>query len=157
MGTRWNRLSEAVLTSTHNLCFVAKIRKYVYPSKPHFFSIKVRCKGVFVTRTCYPDVGFKYAISIHFREIHGGSMTRSCILGREHSYKRLNQKLICSQLSQTKKLIRNVLFARKLIAEFAVLNNSSSTFGRSVFVCRLYGVFICRYIGDSVLSCQVLG
>ena len=48
-------LSEAVLTSTHNLCFVAKIRKYVYPSKPNFFSIKVGCKGVFVTRTYYPD------------------------------------------------------------------------------------------------------
>ena len=27
MGTRKNRLGEAVLTSTHNLCFGAKIRK----------------------------------------------------------------------------------------------------------------------------------
>ena len=26
-GTRLNRLIEAVLTSTHNLCFIAKIRK----------------------------------------------------------------------------------------------------------------------------------
>ena len=30
-------------------------KKYVYPSKPHFFYIKVGCKGVFITRTCYPD------------------------------------------------------------------------------------------------------
>ena len=27
---------EAVLTSTHDLCFRAKIRKNVYPCKPHF-------------------------------------------------------------------------------------------------------------------------
>ena len=45
----------AVLTSTHNLCFGAKLEKYVNPSKPHFFYIKVGCKGVFITRTCYPD------------------------------------------------------------------------------------------------------
>ena len=42
-------LSEAVLTSTHNLCFRAKIRKIM------FYYIKVGCKGVFITRTCYHD------------------------------------------------------------------------------------------------------
>ena len=31
-------------------------KKYVYSSKPHFFYIKVGCKGVFITQTCYPDV-----------------------------------------------------------------------------------------------------
>ena len=41
--------------STHNLCFRAKIRKNVYPSKPQFYYIKVGCKGVFVTRTCFRD------------------------------------------------------------------------------------------------------
>ena len=51
VGTRWNRLIEAVLTSTHNLCFGAKIRKKVYPCKPWFYYIKVGCKGVFVTQT----------------------------------------------------------------------------------------------------------
>ena len=56
MGTRKNRHSEAVLTSTHNLCFGAKIRKNVYPCKPQFYYIKVGCKGVFVTRTCFRDV-----------------------------------------------------------------------------------------------------
>ena len=42
-------------TSTHNLCFGAKIRKKVYPCKPQFYYIKVGCKGVFVTRTCFRD------------------------------------------------------------------------------------------------------
>ena len=31
VGTRSNRLSKAVLTSTHNLCFGAKIRKICIP------------------------------------------------------------------------------------------------------------------------------
>ena len=42
--------------STHNLCFEAKIRKIVYPCKPQFYYIKVGCKGVFVTQTCFHDV-----------------------------------------------------------------------------------------------------
>ena len=41
--------------STHNLCFRAKIRKNVYPCTPQFYYIKVGCKGVYITRTCYPD------------------------------------------------------------------------------------------------------
>ena len=47
---------EAVLTSTHDLCFRAKIRKNVYPCKPQFYYIKVGCKGVYHTWTCYHDV-----------------------------------------------------------------------------------------------------
>ena len=58
-GYTFNRLSEAVLTSTHNLCFRAKIRKNVYPCKPQFYYIKVGCKGVYITRTCYPDECYK--------------------------------------------------------------------------------------------------
>ena len=50
---RW--YTEAVLTSTHDLCFRAKIRKKVYPCKPQFYYIKVGCKGVFITRTCLHD------------------------------------------------------------------------------------------------------
>ena len=42
--------------STHNQCFRAKIRKNVYPGKPQFYYVKVGCKGVFVTRTCFHDV-----------------------------------------------------------------------------------------------------
>ena len=54
--------NEAVLTSTHNLCFRAKIRKNVYPCKPQFYYIRVGCKGVFVTRTCFPDVAEPYLV-----------------------------------------------------------------------------------------------
>ena len=59
MGTRKNRLSKAVLTSTHNLCFRAKIRINVYPCKPQFYYIKVGCKGVYITRTCFRDACLK--------------------------------------------------------------------------------------------------
>ena len=48
--------NEAVLTRIHNLCFRAKIRKNEYPCKPQFYYIKVGCKGVYIIRTCYPDV-----------------------------------------------------------------------------------------------------
>ena len=58
VGTRKNRLNEAFFTCTHNLCFGAKIRKNVYPCKPQFFYIKVGCKSVFVTRTCFRDAKF---------------------------------------------------------------------------------------------------
>ena len=36
MGTRWNRLVEAVLTSTHNLCFKQKYEKYQSFSSENF-------------------------------------------------------------------------------------------------------------------------
>ena len=49
--------TEAVQTSTHNLCFRAKIRKYVYPCKPQFYYIKEGCKAVHITWACYPDDG----------------------------------------------------------------------------------------------------
>ena len=49
VGTCLNRLIEA---STHNLCFRAKIRKQMYT---RFTIIKVGCKGVYITRICYPD------------------------------------------------------------------------------------------------------
>ena len=42
--------------STQNLWFRAKIKKNEYPCKPQFYYIKVGCKGVFITRTCYHDV-----------------------------------------------------------------------------------------------------
>ena len=47
--------------STHNLCFGAKIRKKVYPCKPQFYCIKVGIKGVFIARTCFPDVKYPKA------------------------------------------------------------------------------------------------
>ena len=49
-------VTEAVLTSTHNICLREKIRKNVNSYKPQFYYIKVGCKGFFVTRTCFRDV-----------------------------------------------------------------------------------------------------
>ena len=40
-------LDEAVLTSTHNLCFWAEITKNnVYPSKPQFYYVELGFMGV---------------------------------------------------------------------------------------------------------------
>ena len=36
--------------------FWSKNKKKEYPCKPQFYYIKVGCKGVFVTRTCFRDV-----------------------------------------------------------------------------------------------------
>ena len=43
---------EVVLTSTHDLCFRRKNNKMYTPCKPQFYCIKVRCKGVLITRAC---------------------------------------------------------------------------------------------------------
>ena len=46
---------EAVLTSTHNLCFKAKLEYNVYPCITQFYYIKVRCMGVYSTQICKYD------------------------------------------------------------------------------------------------------
>ena len=54
----WVHVAEAVLTSTHNLCFGSKIRKKnrytsLYPSFATD-DVKVGFKGVYMLRACYP-------------------------------------------------------------------------------------------------------
>ena len=56
MGTCKNRLAEAVLSSTHNLCFGAKIRKIGIPLHNPVLLYKMGYKGVYITRTCFRDV-----------------------------------------------------------------------------------------------------
>ena len=46
----------AVLTSTHNLCFGAKIRKICKPLYTPVCYIKVGFEGVYISRACFPDV-----------------------------------------------------------------------------------------------------
>ena len=46
---------KAVRTSTHNLCFGAKIRKIGIPLHTTVCYIKVGSKGVYITRTCFRD------------------------------------------------------------------------------------------------------
>ena len=45
VGTRSNRLKEAVLTSTHNLCFRSKIRNMYTPVNPSFTLLKWGVRG----------------------------------------------------------------------------------------------------------------
>ena len=47
MVTRYNRLTEAVSTSTHILCFGAKIKVHIPLHTPGF-------EGLFIIRTCFP-------------------------------------------------------------------------------------------------------
>ena len=49
-------------------------KKNVYPSKPHFFYIKVGCKGVFITRTCYPDDRGLFCLLLHKKHCSGCSV-----------------------------------------------------------------------------------
>ena len=41
--------------STHNICFGSKIRKIGITLQTQFYYIKVGFKGVYISRTCYPD------------------------------------------------------------------------------------------------------
>ena len=50
-----------VLTSTHNLCFGAKIRKIGMPLYTPLFYIKLGYEGVFIARTCFPDGNVLYS------------------------------------------------------------------------------------------------
>ena len=47
---------EAVLTCTHNVCFGEKIRRIGIPLHTQFCYIKVGFTGVYIARTCFPDV-----------------------------------------------------------------------------------------------------
>ena len=42
--------------------FWSKNNKKVYPCKTLFFYINVRYKGVYISRTCYPDVSILYLV-----------------------------------------------------------------------------------------------
>ena len=42
--------------STHNLCFGAKLSKISKPLQTPVFYIKVVFKGVYISRTCFPEV-----------------------------------------------------------------------------------------------------
>ena len=55
MDTSLNRLADAVLTSTNNLCFGAKIRKTGIPMQTTVYLYKGMFKGVYITWICFPD------------------------------------------------------------------------------------------------------
>ena len=54
-GTRWNRLGEAVLTSTHNLCFEQKSEKYQNLLSEIFHSFGGKIFSIF-EKACFRNV-----------------------------------------------------------------------------------------------------
>ena len=61
--------AEAVLTSTHNVCFGSKLRILDIPLQTPFSLayIKVGFKGVYISRTCFPD---DYVFSMTLNDIY---------------------------------------------------------------------------------------
>ena len=57
MGTRLNRLGEAVLTSTCNLCFEQKYEKYQYFLSEHFQFLVVKF-SIYLDRRVFVMVKF---------------------------------------------------------------------------------------------------
>ena len=55
MGTRWNRLNEAVLTCTHNLCFEQKHEnsQTISTENCHFYSGE---KSLYIAWACFRNV-----------------------------------------------------------------------------------------------------
>ena len=62
-------MGEAVLTSTHNLCYGAKIRKIGIPLHTPVLLYKMGFKGVFIARTCFPDEMSCYFSFNHFLHV----------------------------------------------------------------------------------------
>ena len=82
--------------------FWSKNKKKVYPCKPQFYYIKVGCKGVFVTRTCFRDV-----VLLHVLSRHGGpsqvfekfATIQSMFVSLQRSIRR-NRQYICKSRGQ---------------------------------------------------------
>ena len=53
--------------------FYSKNKKNVHLCKPKFYYINVGCKGVYITRTCYPDDLFGLLLFV------GSKQLRSCL------------------------------------------------------------------------------
>ena len=58
--------------------FWSKNKKNVYPCKPQFYFIKVGCKGVSITRTCYPGVCFGVMSVFFFQQKKDSSKDMVC-------------------------------------------------------------------------------
>ena len=94
VGTCKNRLAEAVLTSTHNVCIRSKIRKLGAPCKPQFFYIKLGLETVYISRTCIPDVfSFSYARVNNFT-VMSTNISRLLSLDHHKCLERTEAKLL---------------------------------------------------------------
>ena len=80
MGTRYNRLAEAVLTSTHYLCFEQKYEQYqnVYLKIFFFFFLLVKF-SVYLKKLCFRNVyrellSYSYTIAVQIYKIFGSNV-----------------------------------------------------------------------------------
>ena len=64
VGTRSNRLAEAVLTSAHNVYFGSKIRKVDIPLQTPYLLYKSGVTGVYISRTYFPDDCLRLPMSL---------------------------------------------------------------------------------------------
>ena len=77
-------------------------KKRVYPCKPQFYYIKVVCKGVFVTRTCFRDVVFAYFFTFTFDVLESAEQSRDrcddVLYGKPSSMTRIPESLFSTNL-----------------------------------------------------------
>ena len=73
MGTHWNRLAEAVLTSTTIYVLSRNKKNNVYPCKPQFYYIKVGFKGVKIIYVYFRDVDTSGSSAYVFIALKGQS------------------------------------------------------------------------------------
>ena len=73
MGTRKNRLGEAVLTSTHNLCFEQKCDniRFFFLKKIQFLVLKF---SIYLNRRVFVMVHFVKETIINIKKNHHGSL-----------------------------------------------------------------------------------
>ena len=64
MGTRLNRLGEAVLTSTHNLCFEQKYENYQNFSSENFHFLVVKI-SVYLKRHVFVMVAYNFVLNLN--------------------------------------------------------------------------------------------
>ena len=66
MGTRWNRLAEAVLTSTYNLCFEQAYEIYMKFLSENFQFLEVKF-SIYLNRPVFVMIWLKVKYNIPYR------------------------------------------------------------------------------------------
>ena len=69
MGTRWNRLTEAVLTSTNNLCFEQKCEKYQNFLSENFHVFGCKIFNIFEQACFRNDKVLDTAFTLHIHTL----------------------------------------------------------------------------------------
>ena len=118
--------TKTFLTSTHNLCFGAQIRKKVYPRMPQFDFVKVGYKGVFIARTYFPD-GFE---CFH---VLGGQILHFHIFVVAVCNIHQNNDAETSFMIMCKFVYNNVPFDENKFLEFEIMNLNCSPRHRGIY------------------------